>query len=571
MQEDPLIGRQLANYEIERVIGHGGMAVVYFGRDIKLNRPAAIKVIDPRFRDQPNYTGRFLQEARMVASWRHEHILQIYYADDEKFLDLGQLFFFAMEYIDGQNLAEILAQLVKQHGAVPAAEVLKYGRAIAEALDYAHAHGVIHRDVKPANTLVSKDGRVVLSDFGLALEVQQGSIGEVFGSAHYIAPEQARRSSDAVPQSDLYSLGVILYEMLTGVVPFDDPSPTSVALQHITLPPPNPRDVNPDLSEDVEAVLLKALAKKPEERFASGAEMMIALENALIRMHPSLPTHKQIPLPAAAIQGAAQVPPTFPLNPKQFPALTSTMGRLVLAAVGLALIICLVGAISVWAWQSGTANRVSATPDAAALLPAGEQTTPVFSPTATMPAAAATDAVPDQPTMVSINPLPVLTDTAAPAAPVSDPVVVQPTVTWTPKYGSGRKMLLSWNDSSFYMLQVTGYGELIDPLVFERLNAEGFPTNRFSGKLWAELHASTLRDWCMRLEIDGPNQAASLPSFLRPAPCENHYLATRWPSTGDPTVFWTRQEGSQQFRVLWGRDEIQRCEIDAGSCEVYLP
>ena len=274
VHEDPLIGRQLANYKIEREIGRGGMAVVYFGWDIKLNRPAAIKVIDARFRDLPDYTERFLQEARMIASWRHEHILQIYYADDASFPDLGKLIFFAMEYIDGQTLAEVMAQLVKQHGNIPVADVLKYGRAVAEALDYAHERGVIHRDVKPANILISKDGRVVLSDFGLALEVQQGSMGEVFGSAHYIAPEQARRSSGAVPQSDLYSLGVILYEMLTGVVPFDDPSPTSVALQHITLPPPRPSSINLNLSEEVEAVLLKALAKKSEYRYTSGEDLI---------------------------------------------------------------------------------------------------------------------------------------------------------------------------------------------------------------------------------------------------------------------------------------------------------
>jgi hypothetical protein len=132
-------------------------------------------------------------------------------------------------------------------------------------------------------------------------------------------------------------------------------------------------------------------------------------------------------------------------------------------------------------------------------------------------------------------------------------------------------MILSWNDSSFYMLQVSGYGELIEPVAFERLNAEGFPTNRFSGKQWAELHAATLRDWCMRLEVGGPSQPTDLPPYLRPAACEEHYLATRWPVQGDATIFWTKQDGSSQFRVLWGREEIQRCDIDAGTCEVYLP
>src|SRR5439155_10245172 len=127
--------------------------------------------------------------------------------------------------------------------------------------------GVIHRDVKPPNVLVSYDQRIVLGDFGLAMDLQQGTIGEVFGTPHYISPEQARRSSNATPASDLYSLGVILYEMLTGVVPFDDPSATSVALQHVTLPPPPPRTINPALNEATEQVLLKALSKDSAERY----------------------------------------------------------------------------------------------------------------------------------------------------------------------------------------------------------------------------------------------------------------------------------------------------------------
>jgi len=207
MADESLIGRQLNNFKIESLIGQGGMATVYVGRDVKLNRPVA--------------------------------------------------------------------------------EALRIGRSVANALDYAHQKGVIHRDVKPANILISKEGQVVLSDFGLALIVAEGTLGEVFGSSHYIAPEQARRSADAVPQSDLYSLGVVLYQMLTGVVPFDDPSPTAVALQHLTQPPPPPRDVNPGLNQEIESVLLKALSKSPTERYQSGAALIGALEAALQNASPS--------------------------------------------------------------------------------------------------------------------------------------------------------------------------------------------------------------------------------------------------------------------------------------------
>jgi serine/threonine protein kinase len=285
MSEDPLLGRQLANFQIERVIGRGGMATVYYGRDVKLERPVAIKVIDTQHRDKPTYAERFIREAKTVAGWRHEHIIQIHYADDE-----DDLYYFVMEYIAGSDLRQLMAQYTEQGDLIPSAEVLRIGRAVAQALDYAHAQNVIHRDVKPSNVMVAKDNRVVLTDFGLALDVEQGSLGEVFGSSQYIAPEQARRSADAVPQSDLYSLGVILYEMLVGKVPFDDPSPTAVALQHLNNPPPSPRALNPDLSAGVEAVLLKALKKSPEERYQTGQNLLDALEAAL-----------QIPQPQAEI------------------------------------------------------------------------------------------------------------------------------------------------------------------------------------------------------------------------------------------------------------------------------
>jgi serine/threonine-protein kinase len=252
------------------------MALVYRGWDVKLERPVAIKVIDARYRDDPAYAERFVREAQAVATWRHENVVQIFYADDQE-----GLYFFAMEYIEGLSLRELLLQYTAEGGLMPHDDVLRLGRAVANALDYAHQNGVIHRDVKPANVMVEGDGRVILTDFGLAMDVQQGSLGEVFGSSHYVAPEQARRSADAVPQSDLYALGVMLYEMLTGVVPFDDPSPTSVALQHLTQPPPPPREVNPNLNGETEAVLLKALSKSPQERYQTGTELVDALERAL--------------------------------------------------------------------------------------------------------------------------------------------------------------------------------------------------------------------------------------------------------------------------------------------------
>src|SRR5262245_35550178 len=293
MIDDPLLGRQLGNFRLERVLGRGGMGQVYYGWDIKLERPVAIKVIDFRFRNNPAYAKRFVREAQAVASWRHENIAQVYHADEQ-----GDLYYFALEYIDGMDLGQLLSHYAARGELMPQADVLRIGQALGRALDYAHARNVIHRDVKPSNVIVARDDRVVLTDFGLALDLQQGSVGEVFGSAHYIAPEQARRSSDALAQSDLYSLGIMLYEMLTGMVPFDDPSPTAVALQHITQPPPAPRAINPSLNTQIEEVLLKALSKAPQDRYQTGRDLITALEDAFEYNETTTSPAPLPPLPA---------------------------------------------------------------------------------------------------------------------------------------------------------------------------------------------------------------------------------------------------------------------------------
>ena len=303
--EDSLIGRQLANFRVENLLGRGGMGQVYYGWDVKLLRPVAIKVIDNRLRSDQDYVQRFVTEARVVATWRHENIIQVYYAGEEE-----DLYYFVMEYIAGKSLGDLLTEVARAGSLLPAHEVLRIGRSVAKALDYAHKQGVIHRDVKPQNVLISKDGRVVLTDFGLALHIDKGSRGEVFGTAHYIAPEQARRSAEAVPQSDLYALGVIIYEMLTGSVPFDDPSPTSVALMHLTQEPPLPSSYNPTLNSEIDQVLLKALDKSPEQRYVTGRLLIEALEKALAQS-PVSPDAAPIELPPPPAESSTASSPPF--------------------------------------------------------------------------------------------------------------------------------------------------------------------------------------------------------------------------------------------------------------------
>lgn len=293
LRKDSLIGRKLANYRIERLLGRGGMASVYYGIDLQLQRPAAIKVIDYRHVNDPAYSERFVREARAMASWRHPNIPQVYQAGVEEGYS-----FYAMEYIHGLDLEKVLQRLTQKGELLLFEDVSMIGRAVAAAIDYAHQRGAVHRDVKPSNVLISEDDRIVLTDFGLLLETDKATRGEVFGSPHYIAPEQARNSSQAVPQSDLYALGVMLYEMLVGKLPFDDPSPAALAVKHMTEEPPAPCQINPELSPEVEAVLLKSLRKLPEERYQTGAELMDALEAAL---------------PLSSTQSKSYQSPTLPL------------------------------------------------------------------------------------------------------------------------------------------------------------------------------------------------------------------------------------------------------------------
>jgi len=563
MTDDPLIGRQLANFRLERVLGRGGMAQVYYGLDVKLQRPVAVKVIDARFRDNPAYARRFVREAQAVATWRHENIAQIYYADEE-----GGLYYFAMEYIDGLDLGQLLTRYASEDELMPQADVLRIGWAVASALDYAHAKSVVHRDVKPSNVIIAREGRVVLTDFGLALDVQQGSVGEVFGSAHYIAPEQARRSSDAIPQSDLYSLGILLYEMLTGVVPFDDPSPTAVALQHLTQAPPAPRVLNPALNTEIEATLLKAISKSPKDRYQTGGDLITALEQAFNASPPMAQLAPLPPLPAGlqrpaqparpsrmtvadviASQAPSAAPPVTTTPPRQSKpsgAAASVQRQptrprrpllLRLSIGGCALLVlALVTVTSLWLakpWDNRSQN--TAAPANTAIVPTPASTALLIGAQATEPP---TEAVP----------------------------VTLPTV----KYPDGKLFKLFYDDNGLYLLNLSNATIPINWIAFERLGADDAPLNRFNGARWAEFYANSVPGRCVALRIWGSSE------YLDPPECgHNNFLSLRTPTRDDPTVFWTVMEGSHQFRVLWregGKDEeVARCEIGAGICEVFLP
>ncbi len=334
MAHDPLIGRKLGDYTILRLLGRGGMSRVYVGYDENLDRYAAVKVIggDASTMDEAEYARRFQAEARAIARLRHPNIVGIY-----QFGRSRGIYYMAQVLLEGADLRTLLRAYAERNQHMPPTEIVRVVRDVADALDYAHEQGVIHRDVKPSNIMLERrTGRAILMDFGLALSVPEGTLGDTFGSAHYIAPEQAISSAKAVPQSDLYSLGVVVYEMATGTVPFDDPSVMNVALKHLNEPPPPPSLHNPDLPAAVEQVILRALEKEPERRFRTGAAFADALARAFadaparLSQGPSIAEllrwqaapREPSPLPAEP----PAPPPSAPARPRHTPLPTPASG-----------------------------------------------------------------------------------------------------------------------------------------------------------------------------------------------------------------------------------------------------
>jgi serine/threonine protein kinase len=314
---DTLIGKKLGDYEIQKLLGKGGMARVYLGFDERLERRAAVKVInnDISASDRGEYFKRFQNEARAIAKLEHPNIVSVY-----QFGEYEDVYYMAMAFVEGRDLKQILRELNDRREVMPLADVVNIVRQIGSALDYAHAKGVIHRDVKPSNIMLTKENRAVLTDFGLALTASEGTLGETFGSAHYIAPEQAVSSAKAVPQSDLYSLGVCAYEMLTGKVPFDDPSAMSVALKHLQDVPPLLSTFNPNIPAAFENAIAHILDKDPTRRYRTGMEFAGALQQALVNapQRPRPTGNTQMKPPAQAIASpvlpstgsSSQRPPT---------------------------------------------------------------------------------------------------------------------------------------------------------------------------------------------------------------------------------------------------------------------
>ncbi len=313
---EDLTGRQFGPYRITAAIGEGGMAAVYRAYQPAMDRAVALKVLPRRFASDPEFIARFHREVKIIASLQHPHILPVY--------DFGEADgypYIVMPYIKGGALSSIL-----QGRPLPLPQIRLLASQVGAALDYAHRHDLIHRDVKPGNVLIDESGNCLLTDFGLAKTVEGSATltntGMIMGTPAYMSPEQALgQRLDA--RSDIYSLGVVLYEMATGRTPYSGDTPMAVAIKHIHDPLPSPRSITPALDEGVEHVIQKALAKRPGDRFETAGQLVNALQLAI-------PAHA----PAASATNAMTVAETA-ARPARFSNWVVAAGLVVLlAAVG---------------------------------------------------------------------------------------------------------------------------------------------------------------------------------------------------------------------------------------------
>jgi serine/threonine protein kinase len=316
-------GQMLGLYRIISQIGRGGMATVYKAYQASIDRYVAIKVLPSQLAESKEFAARFHQEARIIASLEHPHILPVF--------DYGEsdgVAYFVMRYLDAGTLKDRMVE----GRPLPLNEIDKLFTQLADALGYAHSRGIIHRDLKPANALIDSRGNIFLTDFGIAKLLESASprltqTDAIMGTPAYISPEQAQ-AQPVDQRSDIYSLGIILYEMVTGSVPFVAETPLAVLFKHISDPLPPPSSVKPDIAPAIEQVILKALAKDPNDRFATAAEFLAAWKRALEAKGTLQPA-----------PGPATLPPSRPISDvpaRQRPASAKgTFSRAGMPAIGI--------------------------------------------------------------------------------------------------------------------------------------------------------------------------------------------------------------------------------------------
>lgn len=374
MSED-LTGRTLGAYQIVEMIGMGGMATVYKAVQPNMERDVAIKVLPRALAHDPTFVGRFKQEAKVIARLEHARILPVYDYGEE-----DGIIYLVMRYLNAGTLSERMEQ-----GAIPLDEMARIITQIAEGLDHAHKRGVFHRDIKPSNILLDESGDAYITDFGIA-RIAEGTAqftgSGIVGTPTYISPEQAM-GNPVDGRTDVYSLGVVLYQMLTGDVPYQAETPMGVLIKHINDPLPLPRTVKPDIPANIEAVLLRSLAKNPDARYQTAGEMARDLREA--SANPSAPSpadtatvgglvgayasHDTMPMSAPDIASTKQSSPTGVLPPPT-PDVTAAPAKpprprwmIPLGAFGVFICMCLCVLLMIQAARDSDSEAVEATLD----------------------------------------------------------------------------------------------------------------------------------------------------------------------------------------------------------------
>ncbi|MFE0460059.1 protein kinase [Kitasatospora sp. NPDC058965] len=269
-------------YVLQHLLGQGGMASVHLAHDTVLGRPVAIKTLHTELGREASFRERFRREAQAVARLQHTNIVTVFDSGEEVTPDGGTVPYIVMEYVEGHSLRDVLNQAIAEHGAMPTEQALKITAAVLAALDVSHDQGLVHRDIKPGNVMVNTKGVVKVMDFGIARAMQSGvssmtQTGMVVGTPQYLSPEQALgKSVDA--RSDLYSVGCMLFELLTGQLPFDGDSPFSIAYKHVQEEPPAPSTMNRAVSPAVDALVARSLRKDPAHRFPTAETMREEVE-----------------------------------------------------------------------------------------------------------------------------------------------------------------------------------------------------------------------------------------------------------------------------------------------------
>lgn len=595
---DPLLNATLGTYRILRPLGMGGMGKVYLAQDETLKRFVALKVIHEQYRDRQDYRARLMGEATAIANLSHPNIVHVYTAGEQ-----DGILYFAMEMITGRNLKALLDENLIASGSVNIDAVIQIGTAIAAALDYAHERGVIHRDVKPGNVIITKEHHVYLTDFGLALDVRDQQDGQdaqaaseeasddaarptaqtapsVYsaeaGTPQYMSPEQIDHVYPVGAASDQYALGVMMFEMLTGMLPFEGDDVEAIYQKHLNNLPPNAIALNRKLTSEIQDILLRALSKHPADRYESCAAFMRQLTRAWKTAQerqtpqqtalPALPagtrakhglapvsrdsrpepkpraTDHTIPVPDTRVtENTRPSPAPLPASRSKFHPSTTADDRLVwLGAGAIGMVIVLLVLF--------LGYRVLAESNALSFFPAPTPTltpSPVILPSATA-------------TFPSIAP---------PTATATLPPTLTPTLTFTPSPTEipGDPFILLYDDNSFSLFNFSAKARTISLLKFERLDFAGEVLETFSGSQWARFNNIIRPNTCMRVKLSTAN------NLIAPEECRNTFDAEITISPRNNADFWTIRSDSSEFRVLWSDVEIKRCSTIARRCEIQIP